>query len=124
MERVHPVSLAYQHTGFYPVSLGLLSLVFLMGALRTNVVFVMIFVSATTAFGFACGSLFYTAIGRAEIANTCLIGVGAGFFVADILGWYLFIGMMIQIMDLPIPSPPVFDLSTVIKGKSQRVKQE
>lgn len=46
----------------------------------------------------------------------------AGFFAADVLGWYLFLGMMIATMELPLPDPPVFDLSTVIKPKSRKVE--
>lgn len=91
----------------------------MLGALRTNLVFVLIFVSATTGFGFAAAALFYTAEGKTEIATTCLVGTGAGFFAADMLGWYLFLGMIIETMELPLPSLPVFDLTTVIKPKKK-----
>jgi uncharacterized protein len=107
------------YTGYYPIALGILSIIFLLGALRTNLVFVLIFVSATTGFGFAAGALFYTAQGRTEIASTCLVGTGAGFFAADMLGWYLFLGMVIDTMELPLPSLPVFDLSNVVKAKKK-----
>jgi uncharacterized protein len=96
-----------------------LSLIFLLGALRTNLIFVLIFVSATTGFGFAAAALFYTADGKADIAATCLVATGAGFFAADMLGWYLFLGMIIDTMELPLPSPPVFDLTNVIKPKKK-----
>ena len=35
----------------YPVAMLILSVVFLLGSLRTNLIFVMLFVSASTAFG-------------------------------------------------------------------------
>jgi uncharacterized protein len=86
-------------------------------------VFVLIFVSATTGFGFAAAALFYTAEGKTDIATTCLIGTGAGFFAADMLGWYLFLGMVIDIMELPLPSLPVFDLTNVIKAKKKSAEK-
>lgn len=98
-------------------------MIFLLGALRTNLIFVLIFVGATTGFGFAAAALFYTALGRAEIASTCLVGTGAGFFVADMLGWYLFLGMIIETMELPLPSLPVFDLTNVIKPKKKKAEK-
>lgn len=103
---------------------------FLMGALRTNLVFVLIFVVATMAFGFATASLFYTKLGDEVAAAWCLVATGACFFAADMFGWYLFAGMIIATMELPIPDLPVFDLSTVIKARprtapsSKEVKEE
>jgi uncharacterized protein len=111
------------HTRYYPIALGILSIIFLLGALRTNLIFVLIFVSATTGFGFAAASLFYSAQGKTSIATTCLVGTGAGFFAADMLGWYLFLGMIIETMELPLPSLPVFDLSNVVKPKRKSAEK-
>ena len=94
--------------------LSVLSLAFLMGSLRTNLVFVIIFVLATIGFATAGAAFFYIAEGAAATANTMLVTTGACFFVAALLGWYLFFGAIIAIMELPIPDLPVFDLSTVI----------
>lgn len=96
-----------------------------MGSLRTNLVFVLIFICATTAFGFATASLFYASVAKVDASAWCLVATGACFFGADMLGWYLFIGQVITTMELPIPDLPVFDLSTVIKARSRsRPKQE
>ena len=42
---------------------------------------------------------------------------GGFFFVAVILGWYLLLAIMLSVMEMPGPSLPVFDLSTVVKPK-------
>lgn len=97
---------------------------FLMGALRTNLVFVLIFVVATMAFGFATASLFYYKLEMAEASAWCLVATGACFFAADMFGWYLFAGMIIATMELPIPDLPVFDLSTVIKARSRSTPRQ
>ncbi|KAF2169514.1 hypothetical protein M409DRAFT_64633 [Zasmidium cellare ATCC 36951] len=88
--------------GFYPLALAMLSFIFLICSLRTNLVFVMIFVCATMGFGFAAGSLWATAQGSAAYGNTLLIGCGACFFAADMLGWYLLLAIMIAVMELPV----------------------
>lgn len=109
--------------GFYPISLALLSFVYLVGSLRTNAVFSLIFVLATIGFSFATASLFYAAQGMAATSNTMTVATGACFFAADICGWYLLMAEIIAVMELPIPDLPVFDLSTVVKARP-RVKQE
>ena len=95
----------------------MLSFAYLLGSLRTNLVFVLIFVAATIGFGLAAGAFWYIAQGDASYGTSLLKGVGGSFFAADILGWYLFFGSIIASMELPIPDLPVFDLSTVIKAR-------
>ena len=109
--------------GFYPIALGMLSFIFLICSLRTNAIFVAIFIFATIGFGFASASLWYTGQGQAATGVTMIVGCGACFFAADLLGWYLFAAIMFATMELPLPDLPVFDLSTVVKAKS-RAKQE
>lgn len=110
-------------TGFYPIALGMLSFLFLICSIRTNAIFVLIFICATCGFSFAAAGLFYTAAGAAATGTTMVVACGACFFAADLLGWYLLFAIMIQIMELPVPDLPIFDLSTVVKAKS-RSKQE
>lgn len=75
--------------GFYPLALGMLSLVFLLGSLRTNLVFVMIFVCAILGFCFASAGLFYGAAGNMASSEMFVKATGGAFFAADMLGWYL-----------------------------------
>jgi hypothetical protein len=49
-------------------------------------------------------------------------GGGGAFFGATMLGWYLLLSIMLAVVDIPIHLP-VFDLSTVIKGRSQRLQE-
>lgn len=101
----------------------MLSFVFLICSTRTNGIFVVIFICATIGFSFAAASLWYTAAGNA-LGATFLVATGAAFFAADVLGWYLLLAIMIQIMELPIPDLPVFDLSTIVKARPRGVKRE
>lgn len=109
--------------GFYPLSLALLSFVYLIGSLRTNGVFALIFVFATLGFSFATATLFYAAKGMVATSNTMTVATGACFFGADMCGWYLLLAEIIAVMELPVPDLPVFDLSTVVKARP-RVKRE
>ncbi|KAH8592528.1 plasma membrane ammonium transporter [Bisporella sp. PMI_857] len=108
--------------GFYALSMGLLSFVFLVCSLRTNLFFVLVFIGATMGFGFAAGAFWQLAGGNTRIGNRLLVGTGAGFFFACCAGWYLIFAIMLAAMDFPF-SLPVVDLSTVIKGAGERKKR-
>lgn len=108
----------YASFGFYPISLCLLSFIFLLCSFRTNLIFVIVFLVATAGFGTAAGAYFHFAAGSLVVGGKLLVATGALFFVAAVLGWYLLAAILLQTMDLP--SLPVFDLSTKIKGVSER----
>lgn len=99
----------------------MLSFIYLIGSLRTNAVFALIFVFATIGFCMGAGGFFQLAQGNADLGNKLVVGLGACFFGADMCGWYLLLAVMIQTMELPIPDLPVFDLSTVIKARPRGV---
>ena len=98
----------------------MLSFIFLICSLRTNIIFVGVFVMATIGFSFASATLWFTAEGNTAYAGTMSVATGACFFVADLLGWYLLAALLFAIMELPIPGIPVVDLSTIIKAKGSR----
>lgn len=105
--------------------MGMLSFVYLVGSLRTNLCFLLIFVVATIGFELGAAGFFLLSFGHTTSGNRCVVGLGACFFVADLIGWYLTLGAIIQIMELPIPDLPVMDLSTRIKARPRgQVKQE
>jgi hypothetical protein len=85
---------------------------------RTNVCFLLIFVVATIGFSFAGTAFFSLSQGNAAFATTMIVGTGACFFVASCIGWYLLLAAIIEIQEIPIPSLPIFDLSTHVKAKS------
>ncbi|KAI1569705.1 membrane protein, partial [Pyrenophora tritici-repentis] len=105
--------------GFYLIAMCLLSFIFLLGSLRVNVVFVLIFAFAATGFGLGSGAFFHLSRGNVVIGTKLATGTGACFFAAGVLGFYFLLAMIIAIMELPIPDLPVFDLSTTIKPKER-----
>jgi hypothetical protein len=101
--------------------MGILSFLFLLGSLRVNGVFVLIFLFVTIGFGLGAGAFFHLGRGNVALGTKLATGTGACFFAASVLGFYFFLALIVAIMELPIPDPPVFDLSTVIKAKSRAV---
>ena len=97
--------------------MAILSTIFLLCSLRTNLVFFLIFVAATMGFGFAAGSFWCAGIGQMANSAQFLVATGACFWAAAMLGWYLLLAIMIPTMELPIPTPPVFDLSQIVKAR-------
>lgn len=109
--------------GFFLVYMGLLCLIYLICALRTNAIFVGIFFTLVLAFACLAGSYWQLAKGHAAEAVT-LQHAGGGFtFVTCLLGWYLFFIQLLASVDFPL-NLPVGDLSRLIKGASERSKQE
>jgi hypothetical protein len=101
--------------------MGVLSFIFLICSLRTNGIFVAIFTAATLGFCLAAGAFWTTAKGMA-IGSTLLVATGGSFFGASMLGWYLLAVIMFAELDFGWPLP-VFDLSTTIKGASDRKRE-
>jgi len=113
---------------FFLVFMGLLCLIYLICALRTNVVFVVIFFTLVCAFGLLAGAYWQNAngIGNKDAAALALAGrlqiaAGAFTFVTSMAGWWIFFAIMLAALDFPFQIP-VGDLSTMIKGASERVK--
>lgn len=99
------------------MSMAILSFIFLIGSIRTNLVFVLVFTVVTLGFVLASVAQWTLSQGNLVAAGRMLVATGASFFVACVSGWYLLLAQMIAIMELPIPDLPVFDLSTVIKAR-------
>ncbi|KAH9220006.1 GPR1/FUN34/yaaH family-domain-containing protein [Leptodontidium sp. 2 PMI_412] len=105
---------------FYALFMGLLSFIYLICSLRTNLIFVFVFTGASLGFVLAAASFWTTALGMI-VGATLLKGAGGAFFVAAVMGWYLLAAIMFATLDLPW-GLPVVDLSTMIKGASQKRK--
>jgi len=106
--------------GFFLLWMGVLCLVYLVCALRTNLVFVLIFFCLVPAFSLLCAGFWNIALGNATLAPVLIKAGGAFAFVVCILGWYIFTAILFAALDFPIQLP-VGDLSTVIKGGSTKV---
>jgi hypothetical protein len=102
----------------------ILSFLFLLGSLRVNVVFVLIFTFATIGFGLGAGAFFNLSRGSVVVGTRLATGTGACFFAAGVLGFYFLMALIVAIMELPVPDLPVFDLSTVIKARPRGMIKE
>ncbi|TVY40246.1 Protein alcS [Lachnellula occidentalis] len=105
--------------GYYFLFMGLLSMIFLICSFRTNAVFVVVFTGVTFGFALATGSLWNIANGNAARGQQLLEGAGGCWFVASIAAWYFLLSVMMIVVDMPF-TVPVFDLSTIIKGGSEK----
>ncbi|KAL8742651.1 MAG: hypothetical protein Q9184_008219 [Pyrenodesmia sp. 2 TL-2023] len=114
---------------FFLVFMGLVCFVFLICSLRTNIVFFIIFLALVLAHGCLAGAYFNLAlafqnaanVGAARMASRLVIVGGAFLFVAALAGWYIFLATMLASLDFPV-QVPVGDLSTMIKGRSEKDK--
>lgn len=88
--------------------MGVLCLIYLVLALRTNLVFVGIFLTLVFAFGFLSGSFWYAAQGKAALAGRLQIAGGAFAFVTCMFGWWIFAAIMLAALDFPFQLPGKF----------------
>ncbi|CAG9985068.1 unnamed protein product [Clonostachys byssicola] len=105
--------------GFWLVVMGILAFVYLICALRTNIVFVTIFLSLLPAFSMLTAAFWLQAEdfeGNAAKANRMFVGAGASLIVTCAAGWYMLVAILFEIVDFPIQLP-VGDLSSVFKGR-------
>jgi len=124
--------------------MGLLCFVYMICALRTNLVFFLIFLFLIPAFGCLAGAYWHLALGDAATATTLQVAAGACTFISDLLGWWIFFAILLASLDFPFQLPGMFysyvlevkvsladisffldlvgDLSHIIKGASDRAK--
>ena len=74
--------------GFFLLFMGLMSLMYLVCALRTNIVFVAIFTGLTMVFLILTGSYWCLALGETEAANKLQVVAGAFGLMAVMAGWW------------------------------------
>jgi len=85
--------------------MGFLSLIYLICALRTNVVFVMIFATLVPAFSLLAAAYWHLALGKAGPAETYQIAAGACTFVTCVCGWWIFFAILLASLDFPFQLP-------------------
>ena len=98
--------------------MGVLSMVFLICSVRTNICFVGIFLAYSLAFPLLAASDWEHALGNHDAARTLQIGSGGCCFVVSMLGWYVFLSVMLVSVNFPW-SLPVGDLSSLVKGAGE-----
>jgi uncharacterized protein len=115
--------------GFFLVFMGVLCFIYLICSLRTNVVFVVIFFTLVIAFALLAGVYWQSANAIANgsdaatlaLAHRLQVAAGAFTFVTCMAGWWIFFAIMLAALDFPFQIP-VGDLSTLIKGFSEKQK--
>lgn len=114
-------------TGLYYVVMAMVSFIFLLGSLRTNVPFVIVFFTLVCLFGLFAGGQFeigYNPTPEGIAYATYLFKIAGGFgIVTALMGWYLAIITVCASTGVPCPLP-VFDLSTKLFRGSNAAAQE
>lgn len=85
--------------------MGFLCLIYLICALRTNVVFCLIFLGLVATFGCLAGAYWHNAEGNADTATSLIVAAGAISFVVDLCGWWIFIAILLASLDFPFQLP-------------------
>ncbi|KAL8991559.1 MAG: hypothetical protein Q9177_000059 [Variospora cf. flavescens] len=109
--------------GFFLLFMGLLSLLYLICALRTNMAFVTIFFGLFMTFVLLTGSYWEIAIGYGAIAAKLQIASGAFAFLASLAGWWIFFAQMLASVDFPFQIP-VGDISHLIRSGTKRAQDK
>jgi succinate-acetate transporter protein len=91
--------------GFFQVWMGVLCFIYMICALRTNVVFVLIFTFLVPAFGLLTAAYWHLAKGNTAVAGNCQIAAGACTFVVCVCGWWIFTAIMLASLDFPFSLP-------------------
>ncbi|ETI28496.1 hypothetical protein G647_00945 [Cladophialophora carrionii CBS 160.54] len=106
--------------GFFMLFMALLCLVYLICALRTNIVFCVIFGGLFVGFVFLTATFWFVAEGNATASRMLYLG-GASFFLSCMAGWYLLFALLFIAVDFPLRLPLV-DLSVWVKGYEEKKK--
>lgn len=108
--------------GFVTLSMGILCFMYLICSIRTNIAFVIVFLTLLIAFSLITGAYWLLAqdyTGNAAQAAKLLEGAGAASFVCTAASWWILFTLMFASVDMPF-SLPLGDLSTRIPGASDR----
>ncbi|KAI9836341.1 MAG: hypothetical protein M1838_005078 [Thelocarpon superellum] len=109
--------------GFFMLFMALLCFIYLICALRTNIVFVIIFFGDFILFCLLAGVYWQEAQGQMELAHQLTVAGGVFALIAVAAGWYIFFAQMLAALDFPFQIP-VGDMSHLIKGASEKVVDE
>lgn len=102
--------------GFFMLAMAFLCFIYLICALRTNVVFVLIFFGLMMTFALLCGAHWEVASGHVVAAANLQIAGGAFGFFSIACGWWIFAAILLASLDFPFQIPgeleqPSFSIS-------------
>ncbi|KAL9604327.1 MAG: hypothetical protein Q9179_001883 [Wetmoreana sp. 5 TL-2023] len=103
--------------------MALMSLIYLICALRTNIVFVTIFFGLFMTFVVLAASYWQIGSGHVAVAAKLQIASGAFAFLACMAGWWIFFAQMLASVDFPYQIP-VGDISHLIRSGTSRAQDK
>jgi uncharacterized protein len=106
---------------FFLLWMAVLCVVYLICSIRTNIVFFLIFLLLVPVFCCLAASFWQAAKGNVATALALQHAGGGLAFAVCLLGWYLFLVLLLAAVDFPL-NLPVGDLSHLIKGASEKQK--
>ncbi|KAK6349480.1 hypothetical protein TWF696_005764 [Orbilia brochopaga] len=105
--------------GFYVLAWAMLTFIYLVCSLRTNVVYVILFTTLDAVYALLVAFYFYTASGDTNFAHSLLVTAGACGLVSSLSGWYILFAQLLEALDFPLQLP-VGDLSGFIMSATER----
>ncbi|KAI5854452.1 GPR1/FUN34/yaaH family-domain-containing protein [Tricharina praecox] len=106
----------YNSFGFFYLFIGLLSVLFLVCSIRTNIVLVVLFLAYSIAFPVLAAADWQRGQHNEASAHTLEVTAGAACFVVSLCGWYALAASLLDSVDMPI-SLPMGDLSKLIPAR-------
>ena len=106
---------------FYPLWVGVMFAVYSICSIRTNIVLLCALSTTAVAMETLAGMYWNLGAGNAAKALQLQHVSGVLVLVLALFVWYLFFSLMLESVDFPF-SLPVGDLSSIVKGKSERMK--
>ncbi|KAK3389984.1 GPR1/FUN34/yaaH family-domain-containing protein [Podospora didyma] len=111
----------YNGFGFFYLFVGVLSFVFFVCSLRTNVCLVILFLAYTIAFPLLAAAEWTHAQGQMALSHRLTVGGGAACFVVSLCSWWAMIGGLFESVDFPFVLP-MGDLSEIMPTRTPRTK--
>ncbi|EJD54292.1 hypothetical protein AURDEDRAFT_94924 [Auricularia subglabra TFB-10046 SS5] len=103
--------------GLYFLTWGIVCALYTIVALRTNIPFVIVFLSLTFSFPLVAAGYFYQGQGNTDFAAQLFIAGGAFGFITSLSGFYIDIHLLLAAVDFPV-NVPIFDLSHLIRSRT------
>ncbi|PCD23559.1 hypothetical protein BFJ70_g5988 [Fusarium oxysporum] len=111
----------YSTFAFFLIAMAILCTIYSIASIRTNVALFSILLLLVPCFSCLAAAFFAVSQGKANLALKCQ-HAGAGLlFALSLIGWYMFMSILLMSVDFPIMLP-LGDLSTIIHGKSDAKK--
>jgi len=104
--------------GFYILTWALLTFIFLICSLRTNIANVLLFLFLDITFCLLTGVYFNLASGNPQMATSLLRASGTVAMLSCNAGWYILVALLLESLDFPVKLP-MGDLSKFITSASE-----